>query len=48
VIFIYNSTPKLVTDNISMSNVAVTGVPQALASVLTNGGALGSDIVVFL
>ena len=44
VIYIYNSTPKLVTNNVSMANVGVTGVPQALASVLANGGALGSNI----
>lgn len=44
VIYVYNSTPKLVTNNVSMSNVAITGVPQALATVLANGGSLGSNI----
>lgn len=40
---IYNSTAGLVTDNVSMSGVTVSGTPSAFVPVL-NGGALGSNI----
>lgn len=44
VISIYNSTYGLVTDNVVMSGVTVSGVPKALIPVLTNGGVLGTGI----
>jgi parallel beta-helix repeat protein len=44
VIFVYNSTQGLVTNNISMSGVTVTSVPQGFAYDLENGGLLGTNI----
>jgi len=41
---IYNSTAGLVTDNLSLSGVAITGVPRTLVQVLLNGGILGTNI----
>ncbi len=48
VIFVYNSTPGLVTNNISMSGVTVTSVPQGFSDDLENGGLLGTNINVQL
>jgi parallel beta-helix repeat protein len=46
VVYIYNSTKGLVTNNVTMTGAVVSGVPQALTSVLDNGGLLGSNISV--
>jgi len=46
VVAISNSTAGLVTDNITMSGVAVSGVPNALSTYVANGGAVGKNIVV--
>ena len=46
VVAISNTTAGLVTDYVTMSGVTVTGVPYALSTYLTNGGAVGTHIVV--
>ncbi len=46
VVAISNSTSGLVTDNVTMSAVGVTGVPNALSTYVANGGAVGTHIVV--
>ncbi|HTI59150.1 right-handed parallel beta-helix repeat-containing protein [Mucilaginibacter sp.] len=47
-LYIYNSTPGLVTDNINVSGVKVSSVPQGFTYVLDNGGLLGSNIHIAL
>jgi len=44
VVSIYNSTKGLVTNNVSMSGVSVSGTPKAYIPVLANGGLLGTGI----
>ena len=44
VVNIYNSTAGLVTDNVGISGVTVTGVPKTVVQVLLNGGVLGSNL----
>ena len=48
VLYIYNSTQGLLTNNISVSGVTITGVPQGVTYELDNGGLLGSNINVAL
>jgi hypothetical protein len=48
VVSIYSAKAGLVTNNVTMSGTAVTGVPRALSSVLENGALLGSNIAVKL
>jgi parallel beta-helix repeat protein len=43
-IFVYNSTLGLVTNNISVSGVVVTSIPLGFADDLENGGLLGTNI----
>jgi hypothetical protein len=46
IVSISNSTSGSVTNNVTMSNVTVTGVPKALSTYLTNGAAVGTNIKV--
>jgi len=48
VVSIYNSTAGLVTSNVTMSGVTVSGTPKLYAPFLTNGGLLGTGISVSL
>lgn len=48
VITIYSAQSGLVTNNVTMSGVTVSGVPTALAKVVENGASVGSNIVVSL
>jgi parallel beta-helix repeat protein len=46
VVGIYNVTAGSVTNNVTMSGVTVSGVPNALSTYLLNGATVGSNIVV--
>ncbi|MFB9845111.1 right-handed parallel beta-helix repeat-containing protein [Mucilaginibacter ginsenosidivorans] len=48
VITIYSNQSGLVTNNVIMSGVTVSGVPTALAKVVGNGASVGSNVVVSL
>ena len=48
VIYIYNSTPGLITNNISVTGTKITSVPLGFTFELDNGGLLGSSINVAL
>ncbi|HJP62973.1 MAG TPA: right-handed parallel beta-helix repeat-containing protein, partial [Mucilaginibacter sp.] len=48
VITIYSAQSGLVTNNVTMTGVTVTGVPYALSKVVENGASVGSNIAVSL
>jgi parallel beta-helix repeat protein len=44
VVYISNSSSSCVTNNVTMTNVTVSGVPAALGTYLSNGGTIGKAI----
>jgi len=46
VVYISNSSASVVTNNVTMTNVTVSGVPAALNTYLANGGTIGKVITV--